>query len=487
MKRRWIPIVAICAAAVVVTVGFPLLGGGIAQLMSGNAALDAEIETTDKNNSSWLSGIFGDAAEEVAPEAEGEHKDSVTGDSITADDVADGDMVLDSDEYAGELGEGEALKAPTDSLKSETPPSRNPEVFAPEEPVDSAPAESEVSVPESTLQSGILTAGHWNDNENWSFWYKLQHGQQGYEKYLSNWDITLTRRVSVTTAPGATVKLLDAQNDVIWTAVADNQGCARLFWRVKTGDKREPASLIVSKGDVKVTHTLEAGEQKKNDLAVELPLKSVTADKKALELALVLDTTGSMGDELSYLQAELQSVVNHVKQQNANLSVKLSTNFYRDEGDLYEVETHPFTENIAEAVSYLKAQSADGGGDYEEAVEKALRKAVDGLQWSENSTKILLLVLDAPPHNTAEIRAEMCALMEDAAEKGIRVIPVASSGVDKATEFLMRALSITTGGDYVFLTDDSGVGGSHMEPTIGDHEVKKLNTLLVELINGYLK
>ena len=81
----------------------------------------------------------------------------------------------------------------------------------------------------------------------------------------------------------------------------------------------------------------------------------------------------------------------------------------------------------------------------------------------------------------------MCALMEDAAEKGIRVIPVASSGVDKATEFLMRALSITTGGDYVFLTDDSGVGGSHMEPTIGDHEVKKLNTLLVELINGYLK
>ncbi len=488
MKKRWIPVVAICAAAVVaVTVGFPLLGNGIAKLLGGNSAAPdeelngGEIYTTQDGWDGLLDNFF--SKEEADPEAAGDAvEDGSPADGELRDDVA-----LDGDTYAGEIGEGDDLRVPADSVKPETAPGLAPGV-TPEEPADSAPAEPETSVPESTLQSGILTAGHWNDNENWAFWHKLQNGQQGYEKYLTNWDIILTRRVSVTTAPGATVKLLDEQNAVLWTAVADNQGRAWLFWRMKAGDTREPAKLTAEKGGKTASHSITADERKKNDVSVklELMLDAVMAPK-SLELALVLDTTGSMGDELAYLQAELQSVITEVKRQNANLPVRLSTNFYRDEGDVYEVEVHPFTEDITEAMSYLKAQTADGGGDYEEAVERALRKTIEGLAWSEDSTKILLLVLDAPPHNTAPIRAEMTALMEDAARQGIRVIPVASSGVDKTTEFLMRALSITTGGDYVFLTDDSGVGGGHIEPTIGDHEVKKLNTLLVELIGSYLK
>ena len=69
--------------------------------------------------------------------------------------------------------------------------------------------------------------------------------------------------------------------------------------------------------------------------------------------------------------------------------------------------------------------------------------------------------------------------------QGIKVIPVASSGVDKETEFLLRMLAITSGGEYVFLTDDSGIGGSHIEPTIGAHEVEKLNDLMVRLVQKY--
>ena len=40
---------------------------------------------------------------------------------------------------------------------------------------------------------------------------------------------------------------------------------------------------------------------------------------------------------------------------------------------------------------------------------------------------------------------------------------------------------------YIFLTDHSGVGESHLEPTIGDYNVKKLNDLLVNVINEYCK
>ena len=72
-----------------------------------------------------------------------------------------------------------------------------------------------------------------------------------------------------------------------------------------------------------------------------------------------------------------------------------------------------------------------------------------------------------------------------AAEKGIKIIPIAASGIDKETEFLMRFFAQATNGTYVFITDHSGVGGSHIEPSIGQFEVEKLNDLMVRLISKY--
>ena len=41
-------------------------------------------------------------------------------------------------------------------------------------------------------------------------------------------------------------------------------------------------------------------------------------------------------------------------------------------------------------------------------------------------------------------------------------------------------------GFAVFLTDDSGVGGDHIEPSVGDFQVEPLNDLLVRLIAKYI-
>lgn len=38
---------------------------------------------------------------------------------------------------------------------------------------------------------------------------------------------------------------------------------------------------------------------------------------------------------------------------------------------------------------------------------------------------------------------------------------------------------------YVFLTDDSGIGNDHLEPTPSDYKVEKLNNLIVRLIEKY--
>ena len=70
--------------------------------------------------------------------------------------------------------------------------------------------------------------------------------------------------------------------------------------------------------------------------------------------------------------------------------------------------------------------------------------------------------------------------------QGIRIVPVMSSGADETTETLCRHLALYTGGQFVFLTDDSGVGGSHREPvTTVDYEVKPLIQILNDVITEY--
>ena len=98
----------------------------------------------------------------------------------------------------------------------------------------------------------------------------------------------------------------------------------------------------------------------------------------------------------------------------------------------------------------------------------------------------MFLVLDAPPHDDPQIIDRVNSLVAQAAEQGIRIIPIASSGIDKSTEYLLRTMAFTTGGTYTFLTNDSGIGGDHIEATVGAYNVERLNDMMVRIVNGYL-
>jgi hypothetical protein len=77
-------------------------------------------------------------------------------------------------------------------------------------------------------------------------------------------------------------------------------------------------------------------------------------------------------------------------------------------------------------------------------------------------------------------------LIQTAAKKGIRIVPVTCSGIDKSAEYLMRAIALFTNGTYTFLTDDSGIGNPHIKPTTDKYEVETLNALLKRLIYQYI-
>ncbi|ULQ53845.1 hypothetical protein [Flavihumibacter fluvii] len=95
--------------------------------------------------------------------------------------------------------------------------------------------------------------------------------------------------------------------------------------------------------------------------------------------------------------------------------------------------------------------------------------------------------MDAPPHYDPVVIEEVHKYIATASKKGIKIIPITASGIEKDTEFLMRYFSIATNGTYVFITNHSGIGNEHMEASVGQYDVEYLNNLMVRLIGKYLQ
>lgn len=336
--------------------------------------------------------------------------------------------------------------------------------------------------------SGLITAGEWNDLTHWDFWINLLNGQD-FSHMSDYWGFYTTKRIALhLTTNGLPAKnipvSLNNASGVVWETRTDNLGNAELWiglfqptqeidletYSIHTdGVPSEIRPQLFSEGGI-----------------LELALDAYFPPQNKVEIAFMVDATGSMSDELEFLKDDLVSVISKVENQNSDTSFLTGTVFYRDVGDDYVVRHSGFSADVETTLEFIEAQRADGGGDYPEAVHSALNSILGQLQWSENAkSRLVFMLLDAPPHYEPQILDAIQQSVQKAATSGIKLIPVSASGIDKETEFLLRFLSVATNGTYVFITDDSGIGNDHLEPSVGQYEVEKLNDLMVRLINTY--
>ena len=335
-------------------------------------------------------------------------------------------------------------------------------------------------------QGGLVTAGEWNDLDNWDFYQKTLM-KEPFKGFPDDWQMYTNHRIAVALtaknkpAANATVTLF--RNDTpIWTAKTDNLGRAELWVGAFQKEKELNTALLRLKVNEQWVSTATISETQVNRIALDEALPSPT---NQVQIAFMVDATGSMGDELEFLKMDLKKVIAEVQKTNTQLKISTATVFYRDEGDEYVVKHSPFTEDINQTTEFISQQRADGGGDFPEAVDKALVQ-LNQLQWQpEARTRIAFLVLDAPPHNKPAVINSIQYSVKTAAASGIKLIPVVASGIDKTTEFLMRFIAMYTNGTYVFITDHSGIGNKHLEPSVGEYQVEKLSDLMVRLIKKY--
>lgn len=204
-----------------------------------------------------------------------------------------------------------------------------------------------------------------------------------------------------------------------------------------------------------------------------------------LDVALVIDTTGSMGDELEYLKVELRGIALEISKEFPDVEQRWGLVVYRDEGDDYVTRRSDFR-GINAFIDALGTQQAGGGGDTPEAMDVAMEES-SRLAWrtDDATARVVFLVADAPTHEDRAAK-HFASAVQQHHDAGTAIYPVAASGVDPQAEAQLRVAAHATGGQYIFLTDHSGVGDHHAAPKVDQFKVEALNTAMTRMIRQEL-
>lgn len=454
--KRALP--ALIAAALVIALCVSLLPAMLGR--------NRPITNVDTTSGDWISQLFSPAD---APNKSGENKDPLS--SVGWSSI--GEMF----EVAGM----DAAPSVKDDMETAPPTA---EIGSPADDPTGTPAHVDTDADNNIRPSaGTLTAGRVNDNAAFG---SFVAAMQKLESVLSARMLNPAKRITVTVPDvfNAMVALTDEQGNVLSTARTDIHGVAYLYYDLRGGNS-VPHTVGVSKNGSYAQQTVEPGVD-----SVTIDLVSQVEESVKLDLMIMLDTTGSMGDELAYIKAELNDMIHRIAEEGKTADIRLSVNFYRDHGDEYTVKYYEFTSDIDKCIEYISAQHADGGGDAPEAVDEALINGVCGHAWRDDAAKVMFMVLDAPAHAESERQGtnqNIARAITTAANMGVRIIPIVASGADDDLEATMRTAAAVTGGRYLFLTDHSGIGGSHKDPVDVQSGIFPLNDLMVDTVLEYIK
>lgn len=336
------------------------------------------------------------------------------------------------------------------------------------------------------LRNSILTAGEVNDFYKWKMWEDLAKGE--FDQWSRYWGMYTTKRYVVQLQNNAYAAVINQPvylkskktDKVVWSAITDNTGKAEL-WANFSGKEEADAEYYIEDAKGNKTNDPVIFEKGVN----HLQSTENCGASNAVDIAFVVDATGSMGDEIEFLKFEMEDVMRKTFGKYNKLDIKVGSVFYRDRGDEYVTKYIDMQNDLLKVLNFVKLQRDGGGGDEPEAVDSAMDVAINKLSWrKEARTRIMFLFLDAPAHDYA--REDVYKLVEKAAKMGIRIVPVACSGAGKTTEFMLRSIALATNGTYAFLTDHSGVGGKHTEASTDSYDVELLNNLMQRVIEQFI-
>jgi hypothetical protein len=357
---------------------------------------------------------------------------------------------------------------------------------APPVPADAASSERRTA-PEASLKAGEI-----DDNADFA----------AYQSYLASYQWGDVRQADVSERYLISV-IDDEQRPVLDAAVTVYDGERAIFRgrtyaggqtifmpRLVDAANAGEFRVLAEYGQARAETTFARGASER----VELGLRGVSRDTTLrLDLLFLLDTTGSMGDELGRIQETIDSIAERIDGFTPRPEIRYSLVAYRDAGDEYVTRAFDFSADLATFREQLQAQRADGGGDTPEALDEALYDGIMRAGWSDEPTvRLAFLVADAGPHVPGTAQFSYLDGAREAVARGVKIYPIAASNTDPQAEYVFRQLAQQTMAGFVFLTYQAGEsGGAPGESTTLEageqaYTVERLDDLIVGIVEREL-
>lgn len=356
-----------------------------------------------------------------------------------------------------------------------------------ERPAEPAPGKARPrGAPKHRPSSAGVKAGAADDNLQFNAFLTFleEHANLGIACDVSERIVVAVRDKNGLPLADARVTVVDGEKTLVERRTYADGRCM-VFPSQDPALAAQSARLVVRRGKAIARRPLNASG--KHSLEITLPQERPAYQQVPLDVVFVLDTTGSMGDEIQRLKQTLEYIHFQITHLTPRPDVRFGMVLFRDKGDSYRTRVVPLTPDLEEFAGALGEVRAGGGGDTPEDVQAALEAAMTGIDWRKDGVKLAFLIGDAPPHLDYGQTYTYVEAMQEAARRGIKITTIGASGLDRRGELVWRQLAQYTMAPFVFLTYGES-GDSEGSPSSVSHHVgsnwvaENLDAIVVRMI-----
>ena len=399
-------------------------------------------------------------------------------DAGMADDMADDGPGSDGDDY-------DAAPSEPASRSEESEDAAEVSEDAAEVSEDVAEVKEDGAEEYEERVQPALSAGEVNDNERWDEY--LQYRDQYTGPTIHDVDISERYIVTVSDSAGETVPNAEVRvssGDAVLFEGRTYANGQTLFFPLAFAASEGAESFTLSVEKDGATQQLEFVRGENRDWDVTLELDQAATEGVPLDILFLLDSTGSMADEIDQIKATLLSISSRISDLPSQPDLRFGMVAYRDRGDAFVTRVYDFEPDPQRFVETIRGVVAHGGGDYPESLNEALHVAVHEPEWRPgDAIRLMFLIADAPPQLGYQDDYSYADDMIEAHRQGIKTFSIASSGLDQQGEYVFRQIAQHTMGRFIFIVYGAGGTTSH---SVSDYTIGRLDDLVVSLVEEEL-
>lgn len=345
-----------------------------------------------------------------------------------------------------------------------------------------SPSTSSAKPREAPTESG-LKAGFSDDNEQFNYFLGFLEEYKDVDHY----PLKVQERISLTVqdaagrpVSGAAVTVLSGAKKLSVGKTWSN-GLFHLF--PLEYDSSPRYAVQVSYGSQKKDIVVERDGPR--DIRIQLSGLRNPPAPLPLDILFILDTTGSMGEEIERLKDNIEIIQANVTAVTPKPAVRFGLVLYKDRGDEYVTQRVPFTSDLEAFMADLEQVDADGGGDTPEDLQTALRDAMQKMDWNADGIRLAFIITDAEAHLDYGQTYTYAQAARDAKAKAIKLYTVGTGGLGIEGEYLLRQISQYTAARYIFLTygergeSEGGAMASVSHHTGSNFQTDKLEAIII--------